>query len=146
MESCGTTEAAAEAIEKEVNESGVQCAVVDYAQLLRSRGNGRYEQVTNTSIILRQLASRCKILLLVLCQLNRASEGRPEHQPQLSDLKDTGQFEQDADVVVFLHWPYRVDQTQPLNKYQLFIGKNRNRITNQRAVICRFIPEPADDP
>ena len=142
VEGCGTTEAACEAVEKAVADKGVRCAVVDYAQLLRSPGKDRYQQVTNTSLMLRALASATKIVLLVLCQLSRGVEQRKgEFLPVMSDLKDTGQLEQDADTIVFLCWPHRIDQTQPVNKYQFFISKNRNRAIKQGVVDCRFMPD-----
>jgi KaiC/GvpD/RAD55 family RecA-like ATPase len=140
LEGCGTAEGAAVAVEKVVREFGVQCVVVDYAQLLRSVGRTRYEQVTNTSIMLRQLASREKLVLLVLCQLSRAIENRTEFAPVMSDLKDTGQLEQDADVIVFLVWPWRLDPSQDQKAFQFYVAKVRNRAINQRAVTCRFLP------
>jgi len=139
-ESCGSALAAADAIEKSVKERGVRCAVVDYAQLLSSPGKSRYEQVTQTSIVLRQLASSQKIVLLVLCQLNRAIESRTTFKPLMSDLKETGQLEQDADVITFLCWPHRIDPSEPPKKYQFFICKNRNRAINKGSVFCEFDP------
>jgi archaellum biogenesis ATPase FlaH len=142
IENARTTANACAAIERRVREDGVKCVVVDYAQLLKSEGKSRYEQITNTSIELRQLASSCKIVLLVLCQLNRAVEQRNgSFQPIMSDLRDSGQLEQDADVISFLCWPHRIDQAQPREKYQFFIAKNRNRGTNQNMVNCRFLPD-----
>jgi replicative DNA helicase len=58
----------------------------------------------------------------------------------MSDIRETGQFEQDADVIVFLCWPYRIDQTAPQSRYQFFVEKNRNRPINQRMVDCSFSP------
>lgn len=141
IESCGTAENAARAIEKAVAEHGVECVVVDYAQLLRSAGKGRYEQITNTSILLRQLASSQKIVLMVLCQLSRSIESRNKFTPVLSDLKDSGQLEQDADVVVFLVWPHRINSDYPREKFQFFIAKNRNRSINQNVVEAKFVPD-----
>jgi hypothetical protein len=141
VEGCGTAEAAAAAIEEHVQKYGTKYAVVDYAQLLRSDGRTRYEQVTNTSIQLRQLASRLKILLLVLCQLSRGIEQRAgEFMPVMSDLKDSGQLEQDADVIVFLCWPHKLNSAEPLERYQFFIAKNRNREIRMPCVECEFIP------
>ena len=136
---CRTAEKAAEAISKRVREDGVRCAVIDYAQLLQSPGRGRYEQITNTSITLRQLANETKIVLLVLCQLNRQIESRGGN-PTLADLKDSGQLEQDADVIAFLVWPHRNDATEQKSKYQFHIGKVRNRMRNELLVTCSFDP------
>lgn len=138
-ESCGTAEAAAERIDWAVSQ-GVQCVVVDYAQLLRSPGKSRYEQVTNTSVTLRQLASRHKIVLVVLAQLSREIESRNTFHPQNSDLKDSGQIEQDADVILHLVWPYRIDQKKDKNEFCFYVGKNRNREIVQHVVNSRFIP------
>lgn len=141
IESCGRADIAAQAIEKVVKEFGVECVVVDYAQLLRSYGKTRYEQVTNTSITLRQIASSQKIILLVLCQLSRDIESREAFTPKMADLKDTGQLEQDADVITFLVWPHRIEPERPRELFEFYIAKNRNRPINQNFISCRFNPE-----
>ena len=111
-------------------------------QLLQSPGKSRYEQVTNTSIALRQLASRTKIVLLVLAQLSRGVEQRSgQFLPIMSDIKDSGQLEQDADVILFQCWPHQLVQTEPKDRYQFFVAKNRNRETRQWCVECRFDPD-----
>lgn len=141
LERCGTSYVAVAAIERLVKDHGVECVVVDYAQLLRSAGKNRYEQVTNTSVMLRQLASAQKIVLLVLCQLNRDIVSRPIFIPNMADLKDSGQLEQDADVITFLVWPWKMDANEDRRKFQFFVEKNRNRPINERAVTCQFIAE-----
>lgn len=141
FESCGRADVAAEKIEEAVEKDGVKCAVIDYAQLLKSPGKSRYDQVTNTSIILRQLANRTKIVLLVLAQLNREIEHRTSFIPCLGDLRESGQLEQDADVVVGLCWPFRTNKEEPVGKYQFHVLKNRNRGTTQSIVECLFIPD-----
>jgi replicative DNA helicase len=140
VESCGTANAVAEEIDKAVSEHGITVAVIDYAQLLKSHGKSRYEEITNTSVLLRQVASQHKIVLMVLCQLNRAVESRTKFTPVISDLKDTGQLEQDADVITLLCWPHRLDSTRDPHEFIFFIGKNRNRPINQPTVTCRFEP------
>jgi hypothetical protein len=140
LEGCGTAEVAEKAIRRAVEEHGVQCVVVDYAQLLGAPGKDRYQQMTSMSIKLRQLTSSLKIVLVALCQMSRAIESRNEWLPTMSDIKETGQLEQDADVIAFLCWPHRLDQAQPEGKYQFFIGKNRNREIKQAIVTCRFLP------
>jgi hypothetical protein len=141
VESCRTAQAAADAVRKAVQEHQVQCAVIDYAQLLTGQGKTRYEQVTNTSICMRQLASELNIVVLLLCQLGSDIEKRPKgFKPILSDIKDSGQFGQDADVIMFLCWPHRLDRKCDANKYQFFMAKNRNRGINTPVVECRFLP------
>jgi hypothetical protein len=141
VESCLTAEAAAEKVRWAVQEKQVQCAVIDYAQLLTGKGKTRYEQVTNTSIVMRQLASELNIVVMLLCQLNSEVEKRPKgFRPILSDIKDSGQFGQDADVILFLCWPHRLNSSHDPNAYQFFINKNRNRGICKPAVECKFLP------
>lgn len=140
VEECRTAEAAADAIREMHKERGVVCVVVDYAQLLQGKGKSRYEQVTNTSIVLRQVANETGVLLVALCQLGREVEKRTPMIPHMADLKDSGQLEQDADVVVFIVWPHRVDSKNDPNLFQFFIGKNRRREINQNAIECHFEP------
>lgn len=140
VESCGTAAAAVEQIEKAVDDHHVKLAVVDYAQLLRSPGGTRYEQITATSELLTKAAKRLGITMVMLCQLNRAIESRAKFQPQMSDLKDSGQFEQDADVILFLVWPHKIDPKQPANEFRVYVAKNRHRETVMPIVKCRFMP------
>jgi KaiC/GvpD/RAD55 family RecA-like ATPase len=127
VEGCRNAEIAAEQIRKAVKEHGATTAVVDYAQLLGSSGKSRYEIVTNTSVIIRQVTSETKVVLILLAQLNRKTEESGEFLPKMSDLKESGQLEQDADVIVFLMWPWKIDSSKPHNEYMMFVGKNRNR-------------------
>jgi replicative DNA helicase len=140
LEGCGDAATAAASIEAAIARHKVECVVVDYAQLLRGTGKTRYEQMTQVSVTLRQLASKHRLIVLALCQMNRDIESRSTFKPTMSDIRETGQFEQDADVIVFLCWPYRIDQTAPQSRYQFFVEKNRNRPINQRMVDCSFNP------
>jgi KaiC/GvpD/RAD55 family RecA-like ATPase len=140
LEGCGDASTAVASIEAAIARHKVECVVVDYAQLLRGTGKTRYEQMTQVSVTLRQLASKHRLIVLALCQMNRDIESRSTFKPTMSDIRETGQFEQDADVIVFLCWPYRIDQTAPQSRYQFFVEKNRNRPINQRMVDCSFNP------
>ena len=140
IESVATPESAAEKIRWAVNEHGVEVVALDYAQLLRGQGKSIYEQLTNTSLVLRQVTNECNILLLLLCQLNREIEKRPTFTPRMSDLRETGQFEQDADVILFLAWPHRLDPKNDPHDYLVFVAKNRNRAINTPVVKCKFNP------
>jgi len=139
-ESCGTTESAIEQIERSVELHKVQCVVVDYAQILRGYGKTRYEQITATSIALKQVAAKHNLIVLLLCQLSREIEKRSKFTPVMSDIKETGQLEQDADVILFSVWPHRIDASKKPEEFLFFIAKNRNRAINQTAVTCRFKP------
>ena len=84
---------------------GLRCIVVDYLGKITpdSRKQGRYEYMTEISGDLKTLARKNKVPVLALAQLNRANTERSDKRPQLSDLRDTGAIEQDADGVIFLH-------------------------------------------
>jgi KaiC/GvpD/RAD55 family RecA-like ATPase len=140
VESCGTTDEVVNQIDKAVAEHGVQGIVVDYAQLLRGTGKSIYEQVTNTSKMLTAAAKRHNVPLLLLAQMGRGIESRPKFVPQMSDLKESGQLEQDADVILFLLWPHRIDPKLPADEYRIFVAKNRNREINKRVCEVRFMP------
>lgn len=84
---------------------GLRCIVVDYLGKITpdTRKQGRYEYMTEISGDLKTLARKNKVPVLALAQLNRANTERSDKRPQLSDLRDTGAIEQDADGVIFLH-------------------------------------------
>jgi len=126
-ESLGSTAAACLEIDRLCQQKGVKVVAVDYAQLLRGRGESRYEQVTNTSTDLKQCATRNGCMLILLAQLSRKIEERTDQTPLLSDLRESGQLEQDADVVLFLQWPWKINPEEPQDKYRIFQAKNRNR-------------------
>ena len=80
------------------------------------------------------------MLLIVLAQMSRAIEGRDSFIPKTSDLRESGQLEQDADVLLFLVWPWKLDSEKPKEEYVVFVAKNRNREIVDVVVQCRFDP------
>jgi len=88
-------------------EGGLDEVVIDYVQLmpgsLDRRGATRNEQITDISMRLKHLADELSVPILLLSQLSRASDKRPDPRPKLSDLRESGALEQDADIVAFLH-------------------------------------------
>lgn len=82
----------------------LECVFVDHIGLLQTdhRARSEYEKVSEISRTLKMLAKRHNVAMVVLCQLSRAVEQRADHRPMLSDLRDSGQIEQDADTVMFL--------------------------------------------
>jgi replicative DNA helicase len=104
-------------------ESGVDFIIVDYLQLARSRQlENRVQEVSEISQGLKNLARELKVPVLALSQLSRAVEQRGEKKPQLSDLRESGSIEQDADVVMFL-WRENDENLENMN---LDIAKHRN--------------------
>ncbi len=110
-------------------EHKVELIVVDYLQLVRGRNlESRVQEVSEISQALKNLARELKVPVLALSQLSRAVEQRGgEKRPQLSDLRDSGSIEQDADVVMFLHRPDEEDR----ENYALTIAKHRNGPTGE---------------
>jgi replicative DNA helicase len=138
IEECRHVSIASEEIRQLVGRHGVKCVVVDYAQLLQGEGRTRYEEISNVSLTLRRLATELKIVLLVLCHLTRDIEKRGgAFKPRLSDIKESGQFAQDADVITFLCWPWKLDDDAPKEKFHFFVEKNRNRDC-KKFVECKF--------
>jgi replicative DNA helicase len=87
--------------QKEKNDIGI--CFVDYLQLIEGRGRSRYDQISMISRELKKTAIRADIPIVVVSQLSRACELRNNHRPIMSDLRESGNLEQDADVILFLH-------------------------------------------
>jgi len=108
---------------------GIELIIVDYLQLLdaRSRGENRQQEITEISRSLKALAREIRVPVIAISQLSRAVESRTGNRPQLSDLRESGAIEQDADVVVFL---FREEYYHPTeenrNKAEAIISKQRN--------------------
>ncbi len=115
------------------SEHGLDLIIVDYLQLMapatRQRGGGSeslVQQITEISRSLKQLAREMDVPVIALSQLNRAIEQR-RGKPQLSDLRDSGSIEQDADVVAFIHSEDRYkEEHERTNIVELIIAKHRN--------------------
>ncbi|MBA7470617.1 Replicative DNA helicase [subsurface metagenome] len=86
-------------------ERGVDLIIVDYLQLMQGdrRSDNRVQEVSDISRALKGLAREMNAPVLAVSQLSRAPEGRASHEPQLSDLRESGSIEQDADVVIFVY-------------------------------------------
>lgn len=114
-----------------INKKGsCDLVIIDYIQLMKSDDKYKkddYDIVTDNSKGLKRLARKYKIPILALSQLGRQVEQRQDKKPILSDLRDSGSIEQDADVVMFLYRPDIYFPTNPLfrNKAELIIAKNR---------------------
>lgn len=111
---------------------GLGLVVIDYLGLMRGTGDNRTQEVGSISRGLKALAKELKVPVIALAQLNRASEGRLDKKPTLADLRDSGEIEQDADIVAMLH---RESLTRTAPEWeglaQLLIRKNRNGPTGE---------------
>lgn len=104
------------------------CVVIDYLGLLEQRkGTSRYEKITYISGELKRMARKLGIPVLCLAQLNREVEGRNGGEPRLSDLRDSGSIEQDADAVLLLHSENREDVKDYEGTFtKVIVAKNRH--------------------
>jgi replicative DNA helicase len=116
-------------VQAEKGELGL--VVVDYLQLMQARGSfdSRTQEVSSMSRGLKLLSKELKVPIMALSQLSRAPETRPgDHRPQLSDLRESGSIEQDADMVCFLFREevYKQDREDLKGKAELIVSKQRN--------------------
>jgi replicative DNA helicase len=110
-------------------EHGLGLIVIDYLQLMQGTGrsDSRVEVVSEISRALKMLARELNIPILALSQLSRATESRPDQIPRLSDLRESGSIEQDADTVLFIYREDRVKkETERKNIADIIIAKHRN--------------------
>lgn len=115
-------------------EHGLRLVVVDYLQLAVSRNlENRVQEVSEISQGLKNLARELKCPVLGISQLSRAVEARGGKKPQLSDLRESGSIEQDADVVMFLYRPDEENREQ----IKLLIAKHRNGPTGELDLIFK---------
>ncbi|WP_313581736.1 replicative DNA helicase [Lacrimispora sp.] len=111
-------------------EYGLSVVIIDYLQLMSGSGKGgdnRQQEISEISRSLKALAREMNAPVIALSQLSRACETRPDHRPMLSDLRESGAIEQDADVVMFLYRDdyYNKDTDMP-NIAEVIIAKQRN--------------------
>lgn len=110
------------------NERGLDIVIIDYLQLMEpgERLENRQQEVSQMSRRLKVYAKDLGVPFIVLSQMSRGVENRPDHLPKLADLRESGAIEQDADIVMFLHNPSKYQAGLPENRRQLIIEKHRN--------------------
>jgi replicative DNA helicase len=139
-------------------EHGLDLLVVDYLQLIQGRGRGdnRVQEISEISRSLKGMARDLQVPLITCSQMSRVVENRPGHRPQLSDLRDSGSIEQDADLVLFIHredvyfteeeWEqHSPGRPYPKNIAEIIVAKHRNGPTGSvklyfRDNLVRFDP------
>jgi len=136
-------------------ERGINLIILDYLQLMQGdgRGENRVQEISYISRSLKAIARELDVPLLAVSQLSRAVEFRASHKPQLSDLRESGSIEQDADMVLFIYrddyyFPTREewetqhpDKEYPQGIANVIISKHRNGPTGE--VDLRFLPKTA---
>ncbi len=133
-------------------EHGLDLLVIDYLQLVQGEGRGRFgenrvQEISEISRSIKGMARDLKIPIITCSQLSRLVENRTGHRPQLSDLRDSGSIEQDADIVMFIYREdvyYTEDEWEqqfpgrpfPRNIAEIIVAKHRNGPTG--SVKLRF--------
>lgn len=123
-------------------EHGLHLLIIDYIQLMQGRGrsDNRQQELATISRSLKGLAKELHVPIIALSQLSRAPDARTDHRPQLSDLRESGALEQDADVVLFI---YREEQYERNDENEgvaeIIVGKQRNGPTG--VVKLAFVKE-----
>ena len=115
-------------------EKNIGLIIIDYLQLIQGSGNrrngSREQEISEISRSLKILAKELNIPVIALSQLSRASEQRSDHRPMLSDLRESGSIEQDADIVMFLYRDdYYNEESESKNIAEVIIAKNRSGST-----------------
>jgi replicative DNA helicase len=110
-------------------EHGLDIIMIDYLQLMQGsrRAESRQQEISEISRSLKEIARELQVPVVALSQLSRAVEQRPDHRPMLSDLRESGAIEQDADVVMFLYRDdYYNHDTEKKDVAEVIIAKQRN--------------------
>lgn len=110
-------------------EQGLSMIIIDYLQLMSGSGrsDSRQQEISDISRSLKSVARELNVPVLALSQLSRAVEQRPDHRPMLSDLRESGAIEQDADVVMFIYRDdYYNHDTEKKDVAEIIIAKQRN--------------------
>jgi len=115
-------------------EHGLGLLIIDYLQLIHSQGNydNPVQQVSEITRNLKGLAKELNIPVIACSQLSRASEARPDQRPKLSDLRESGSIEQDADLVLFIYREDKVRKdSEKKNIAEIIVAKHRNGPTGE---------------
>lgn len=114
----------------------IRAVFIDYLQLMTLGGKveSRQQEISGISRYMKSLARELEVPVVVLSQLNRAAEGREDHRPRMSDLRESGSIEQDADVILLLHREDYYNRTkedfEETNTAEVIVAKQRNGPTD----------------
>ena len=127
-------------------ESGLDFVVIDYLQLMSAsstaRKQGREREISEISTGLKALAKELCIPIIACAQLNRGPDARPDKRPRMSDLRESGSMEQDADLILFIYRDdYYNNNSEDIGKAEIIVSKNRHGETSsvQLAWLPNFV-------
>lgn len=122
---------------KLASREGLGAIVVDYLQLAHGSGESREQEIAQIAGGLKKLAKELKVPVIALSQLNRKVEERTNKIPMLSDLRESGAIEQDADVIIFIYREKVYDKKSTNNTAKIVVAKQRNGPTGMRDLYFR---------
>jgi replicative DNA helicase len=123
-------------------EKGLGLVIIDYLQLMegRKKSDSRQQEISDISRSLKVMAKELNVPIIALSQLSRAAEQRQDHRPILSDLRESGAIEQDADIVMFIYRDdYYNEESEKRNIAEIIIAKHRNGSTG--SIDLAWIPQ-----
>lgn len=116
-------------------ENRLDVVIVDYIGLMKTtiqrKNSSRQQEIGEISHAMKQMAMELDCTVIMVAQLNRGPEMRSNHEPIMADLRESGDIEQDADVILFPYRPYVYDETENPRDAQIIIAKNRNGPTGK---------------
>lgn len=137
------------AVRQKMRPEGLDMIVIDYLQLMETtslrKSDSRQNEVSEMSRSLKLMAKELQVPIIALSQLNRNSEARVDKVPQVSDLRESGSLEQDADMVLLIHRPEVGDENNRPGEADLIIGKQRSGPTGKipltsMLAFSKFVP------
>lgn len=127
-----------------ISQGGLDWVMIDYLGLMKgAKSENRTQEIGGLSRGIKQIAKDLNISMVVLCQLSRSADKREDHRPQLADLRESGDIEQDADVVAFIYREevYKPDREDLRGMAELILAKQRNGPTGKCSLV--FLKEYA---
>ena len=129
-------------IKKQIKKNNIKFVIIDYMQLMNGEGQNREQEISGISRKLKGIAKELSVPIMVLSQLSRQVESRADKIPMLSDLRESGSIEQDADLILFpfrpIYYGFETDEfnNSTTNLMRLIIAKNRNGATGIINLFC----------
>ena len=133
-------------IRRHILKNNVKVVFIDYLGMIPAEGKSfsKHDEITKTINRLKTIAKEYNLIMVVLCQLNRALEGRTNHRPTLSDLRESGSIEQTADIVMFVHREeYYLSKMKPTKQSEVAEWQNEMRMVKGKSQL--IISKARDD-
>lgn len=133
-------------IRRHILKNNIKVVFIDYLGMIPAEGKSfsKHDEITKTINGLKAIAKEYNLIMVVLCQLNRSLEGRTNHRPNLSDLRESGSIEQTADIVAFVHREeYYLSKMKPTKQSEVLEWENEMRMVEGKSQL--IISKARDD-